>query len=68
MDRNFSVGAFIGYIGGIILITNGLYHNINNREKAGAPLKEIYKILNYGFGVTSLVIGSIAQNTKDLNE
>ena len=44
MNRNFSIGALIGYIGGIIFITNGLYHKINNREKAGAPLKEIYEI------------------------
>ena len=64
MERNFSIGVLIGYKGGIILITKGLYHNINNREKAGAPLKEIYEILNYGFGVTSLEIGSIAQNKK----
>ncbi len=59
MKNNFSLGAFVGYTSGIIILTNA-FSIIGQGTSA---INQIYEILSFGFGL--IVLGVIAQNTKN---
>ena len=59
MKNNFSLGAFVGYTSGIIILTNAF----SIIGQATSAINQIYEILSFGFGL--IVLGVIAQNTKN---
>ncbi len=58
--NNFSFGALIGYLSGIIILANA----ISIYGRGSSAIHQIYEILGFGFGFSLIVLGSIAQNTK----
>ena len=58
--NNFSFGAFVGYTSGIIILANAF-----SIFGQGTSIHQIYEILSFGFGFGLIVLGSIAQNTKN---
>ena len=61
MNNNFSFGAIIGYVSGIIILANA----ISIYGQGTSAIHQIYEILSFGFGLSLIVLGSIAQNTKN---
>ena len=61
MKNNFSLGAFVGYTSGIIILTNAF----SIIGQATSAINQIYEILSFGFGFGLIVLGVIAQNTKN---
>ena len=58
--NNFSFGAIIGYLSGIIILGNA----VSIFGQGTTSIHQIYEILSFGFGFSLIVLGSIAQNTK----
>ena len=58
--NNFSFGAIIGYLSGIIILAN----TISIYGQGTTSIHQIYEILGFGFGFSLIVLGSIAQNSK----
>ena len=63
MKNNFSFGAFVGYTSGIIILANA-FSIVGHGTSA---IHQIYEILSFGFGFGFglIVLGVIAQNTKN---
>ena len=61
MKNNFSFGAFVGYTSGIIILANA-FSIIDHGTSA---IHQIYEILSFGFGFGLIVLGVIAENTKN---
>jgi len=61
MKNNFSFGAFVGYTSGIIILANAF----SIFSHGTSAIHQIYEILSFGFGFGLVVLGLIAQNTKN---
>ena len=61
MKNNFSFGAFVGYTSGIIILANAF----SIFGHSTSAIHQIYEILSFGFGFGLIVLGVIAQNTKN---
>ena len=61
MKNNFSFGAFVGYTSGIIILANAF----SILGQGTSAIHQIYEILSFGFGFSLIVLGAIAQNTKN---
>ena len=61
MKNNFSFGAIVGYLSGIIILINA----ISIFGQGTSAIHQIYEILSFGFGFSLIVLGSIAQHTKN---
>ena len=61
MKNNFSFGAFVGYTSWIIMLANAF----SIFGKGTSAIHKIYEILSFGFGFGLIVLGVIAQNTKN---
>ena len=63
MKNNLSFGAIVGYLSGTIILLNA----ISILGQGSSAIHQIYEILSFGFGLSLIVLGSIAQHTKNLN-
>ena len=63
MKNNLSFGAIVGYLSGTIILINA----ISIFGQGSSAIHQIYEILSFGFGLSLIVLGSIAQHTKNLN-
>ena len=61
MKNNFPFGAFVGYTSGIIILANAF--SILGQDTSA--IHKIYEILSFGFGFGLIVLGLVAQNTKN---
>ena len=61
MKNNFSFGAIVGYLSGFIILLNAF----SILGQGTSAIHQIYEILSFGFGFSLIVLGSIAQHTKN---